>query len=100
MSVQQSVQPAARGRNPFENSGVERGPDGAKYYTGRPESLVHMLRRSVDRDTSALAVAEVGGERLTYGELWDRATRVAGGLAGAGLKRGDRAALLLPNGLD
>jgi acyl-CoA synthetase (AMP-forming)/AMP-acid ligase II len=94
------VEPAARGRNPFDNAGVEQGDDGVKYYTGRAESLVHMLRASVERDPEAEAVAEVGGERLSYGELWDRAARAAGGLAKAGLKRGDRAAILLPNGLD
>jgi acyl-CoA synthetase (AMP-forming)/AMP-acid ligase II len=94
------VQPATRGRNPYDNSGVEVGPDEVKYYTNRPQSLVHMLRASVDRDSGALAVAEVGGERFTYGELWDRAARVAGGLVEAGLKRGDRAANLLPNGTD
>ena len=59
-----------------------------------------MLRASVDRDANARAVIEVGGETLTYGELWDRAARVAGGLRGAGVERGDRAAILLPNGTD
>jgi long-chain acyl-CoA synthetase len=48
----------------------------------------------------AEAVAEVGGDRVTFGELWNRAARVAGGLRAAGLQRGDRAAILLPNGLD
>ena len=32
--------------------------------------------------------------------MWDRAARVAGGLRAAGLERGDRAAILLPNGID
>ncbi len=59
-----------------------------------------MLRASVERDRDALAVAEVGGERLSYGELWDRAARVAGGLTEAGLAPGDRAAIRLPNGLE
>jgi acyl-CoA synthetase (AMP-forming)/AMP-acid ligase II len=94
------VEPAARGRNPFDNSGVEIGPDEVKHYTARPQSLVHMLRASVDRDPNALAIAEVDGERFTYGELWDRAARLAGGLVEAGLKRGDRAAILLSNGTD
>jgi long-chain acyl-CoA synthetase len=95
-----AVEPATRGRNPYDASGVERGPDGVKRYTGRPDSLVHMLRTSVDRDPGAVAIAEVGGEQLTYGHLWDRAARVAGGLAAAGLGRGDRVAILLPNGVD
>jgi long-chain acyl-CoA synthetase len=93
-------EPAPRGRNPFDTSGVERGPDGIARYRGRPASLVHMLRASVERDREATAVVEVGGEALTYGALWDRASRVAGGLRAAGVRRGDRTAILLPNGLD
>ncbi|MGI8559197.1 MAG: class I adenylate-forming enzyme family protein [Solirubrobacteraceae bacterium] len=94
------VEPAARGRNPFDTTGVERGADGIARYSDRPDSLVHMLRASVERDRDATAVVEVGGERLTFGELWDRASRVAGGLQAAGTQPGDRAAILLPNGID
>jgi long-chain acyl-CoA synthetase len=93
-------EPAPRGRNPYDDSGVERGPDGSARYTGRPDSLVHMLRATVERDADALAVAEIGGDRVSYGELWERAARVAGGLRGEGVERGDRVALRLPNGLD
>ena len=96
----QSIVPAGRGRNPFDAAGVERGSDGVARYTNLPDSLVHMLRASVERDPEARAVAEVGGEALSYGELWDRAARVAGGLRAAGLQRGDRAAILLPNGVE
>src|SRR5258708_21032607 len=95
-----AVQPAPRGRNPFDTSGVERGADGIARYTGRPESLVHMLRASVERDPGAEAVVEVGGERLTFQQLWDRAARVAGGLRAAGLRRGDRAPIRPANGVD
>ncbi len=95
-----TVQAATRGRNPFDESGVERGADGVARYIGRPDSLVHMLRASVERDPSALAVAEVGGGQVSYGELWERAARVAGGLRANGHGKGDRAAILLPNGLD
>src|SRR4051794_19939546 len=95
-----AVEPAARGRNPFDTSGVERGADGIARYVDRPDSLVHMLRATVQRDRNALALVEVGGERLSYGELWDRAARVAGGLRAAGVQRGDRAAILLPNGVE
>lgn len=93
-------EPAPRGRNPFDAAGVQRGPDGIARYAGRPASLVHMLRATCDRVPDATAVAEVGGPRLTYTELWDRAARVAGGLQGEGLGRGDRVAIRLPNGLD
>jgi acyl-CoA synthetase (AMP-forming)/AMP-acid ligase II len=47
-----------------------------------------------------MAIAEVGGESLSYRELWERAGRVAGGLRAAGLQRGDRAAIVLPNGVE
>ena len=94
------VEPAPRGRNPFDNTGVERGPDGIARYVDRPASLVHMLRASVDRDASAIAVAMVGGPSLSYGELWDRASRVAGGLQRVGVGRGDRVAIRLGNGID
>jgi long-chain acyl-CoA synthetase len=93
-------EPAPRGRNPYDTSGVERGPDGIARYAGRPESLVHMLRATVERVPDGLAVAEAGGDRVTYRELWDRAARVAGGLRGEGVGRGDRVAIQLPNGLD
>jgi len=95
-----SVQPAARGRNPFDATGVEHGVDGIARYSGRPDSLVGMLRASVERDPDAASIIEVGGERLTFAQLWDRAARVAGGLRAAGLQRGDRAAIVLPNGVD
>lgn len=86
-------------REQFDPSGVERGPDGIKRYTGRPPSLTAMLRRSVDRAPDDEAIVEVGGERVSYRELWDRASRVAGGLRAAGLRPGDRAAIRLGNGL-
>ncbi|MEO5901081.1 MAG: AMP-binding protein, partial [Ilumatobacteraceae bacterium] len=41
----------------------------------------------------------VGGERLTFTELWERAARVAGGLRSAGVRRGDHVAIHLPNGV-
>jgi acyl-CoA synthetase (AMP-forming)/AMP-acid ligase II len=91
---------ADRGRNPFDTSGVTRGDDGIARYDDLPSSLVAMLRASVDRDPSADAVVEVGGDAVTYGELWDRASRVAGGLRAAGVERGERAAIRLGNGLD
>ncbi len=95
-----AVAPAQRGRNPFDQTGVERGADGIARYLDRPASLVHLLRASVERESEAVALVEVGGQSLTYGELWQRASRVAGGLRGAGIARGDRVAIRLPNGID
>jgi len=94
------VRPYPRGRNPFDESGVERGADGIARYVDRPSSLVHMLRASVERDGSATALLEVGGPSLSYGELWERSARVAGGLRASGVQPGDRAAIRLGNGID
>jgi long-chain acyl-CoA synthetase len=94
------VSPLSRGRNPFDETGVERDADGRARYVGRPDSLVELLRASVERDSGAVAVLEVGGPSVTYGELWERSLRVAGGLRGLGVARGDRVALRLGNGID
>src|SRR6476661_2591203 len=87
-------------RHPFDESGVERDADGVKRYVDLPDSVVAMLRASVERDPSAEAVVEVDGRRLTYRELWDAAARVAGGLRADGVGRGDRVAIRLGNGVD
>jgi long-chain acyl-CoA synthetase len=95
-----TVEPFSRGRSPFEQTGVKRGADGIARYVERPPSLVALLRASVERDAAATALLEVGGPSLSYGELWQRASRVAGGLRRAGVGRGDRVAIRLPNGID
>jgi long-chain acyl-CoA synthetase len=95
-----AVEPAPRGRNPFDQGGVLRAADGSASYADRPASLVHLLRASVQRDGVAVAIVEVGGRSLSYGELWDAAARVAGGLRAAGIARGDRVAIRLGNGAD
>jgi long-chain acyl-CoA synthetase len=100
MSGDATIDPAPRGRNPFDTAGVEREPDGVARYPHRPDSLVQMLRESVERVGDRLAVSEVGGEQVTYRELWDRAARVAGGLRAKGIERGHHVAIRLPNGLD
>ncbi len=94
------IEPAARGRNPFDESGVVRDEQGRARYVDRPDSLVQLLRTSVERDREAAAVVELGGGRLSYGELWDGAARVAGGLRDAGIERGDRVAIRMANGTD
>ncbi|HMZ21285.1 MAG TPA: AMP-binding protein, partial [Blastocatellia bacterium] len=84
---------------PFNYSGVTRGADGISRYDNLPNSLVEMLRATVDQSPNNEAVVEVGGERINYRELWDRAARVAGGLKAMGVERGDRVAIQLGNGL-
>jgi long-chain acyl-CoA synthetase len=95
-----TTEPAPRGRSPFDIAGVERESDGISRYANRPDSLVHMLQATVERVGDRLAVAEIGGNGLTYRELWERAARVAGGLRAEGVERGDRVVIQLPNGLD
>ena len=85
---------------PFDQSGITRGADNIARYDARPASLVAMLRATVDRAPRNEAIVEIGGERINYGELWDRAARVAGGLRDLGIARGDRVAIRLGNGLD
>jgi acyl-CoA synthetase (AMP-forming)/AMP-acid ligase II len=86
--------------SPFDCSDIERGADGVARYRNLSSSLTAMLRRTVERSPRAEAIVEVGGLRITYGELWDRAARVAGGLRNLGVQRGDRVAIRLGNGLD
>ena len=85
---------------PFDQSGIERDERGVAHYVDRPASLLAMLRRSVDRVPEQEALVELGGDRPTYTELWDRASRVAGGLRAQGVQRGDRVAIELGNGVD
>jgi len=85
---------------PFNQSGITRGADNIARYDGRPESLIAMLRATVDRTPSNEAVVELGGGRVNYRELWDRAARVSGGLKNQGVQRGDRVAIRLGNSLD
>jgi long-chain acyl-CoA synthetase len=86
--------------DPFPLDGIARRGDGVLRYTFLPPSLTAMLRSRVDADPTAEAIVEVGGARLTYGELWDQAARVAGGLRAAGVRVGDRVAIRLPNGVE
>src|SRR4051812_31858792 len=95
------IQAAPTGtRCPFDTSGLERGEDAIARYVDRPPSVVALVRASVERDRGATAIVDMGGPTLTYGQLWERASRVAGGLRAAGVGRGDRVAVRLTNGAD
>ena len=85
---------------PFDQSGVIRASDGIARYQNRRQSLVEMLRAAVESHPGGEFVVEVGGERLTYRQFWDRSARVAGGLRAAGIERGDRVAIRLGNGVN
>jgi long-chain acyl-CoA synthetase len=90
----------SRGANPFDDSGVLADSHGIRRYTNLHESIPQMLQASVDADPEAEALVEVGGGRISYRELWDRAARVAGGLRDRGIRPGDRVAIALPNSID
>jgi acyl-CoA synthetase (AMP-forming)/AMP-acid ligase II len=99
----EAVRPVPRGNAPFDTAGITRDDRGIAHYADLPSSLVEMLRTSVERSPDAEALVEVGrpdADRLSYRQLWDRAASVAGGLADAGVGRGDRVANLLPAGID
>jgi acyl-CoA synthetase (AMP-forming)/AMP-acid ligase II len=85
---------------PFDLSGVERDADGVAHYRDLHDSVIAMLRESVERDPGGEAVVELDGPRLTYAQLWDRSSRLAGGLRAVGVGRGDRVAVRLGNGVD
>jgi long-chain acyl-CoA synthetase len=85
---------------PFDYSGITRDASGIAHYDDRPNSLVEMLRATVDKSPDHEALVELGGGRLNYRHLWDRSARVAGGLKATGIKRGDRVAIRLGNGLE
>jgi long-chain acyl-CoA synthetase len=55
---------------PYDMSGIERDANGILRYVGLPRSLVALLRSSVERFGDREAVVELGGERLSYQELW------------------------------
>jgi len=85
---------------PFDRSGVTRGTDNIARYSNLPNSLLEMLRATVDRTPQNEAIVEIGGARIDYQDLWDRSARVAGGLKNQGVKRGDRVAIRLGNSLE
>ncbi|MGV0768439.1 class I adenylate-forming enzyme family protein [Mycobacterium syngnathidarum] len=89
-----------RGSDPFPRAGVVCDDAGIPYYADVPTTLGEMLRAHVDSRPDAEAVVEVGGDRLTYAQLWERASRVAGGLRAAGVERGDRVSVRYPAGVN
>ncbi len=85
---------------PFDMEGLQRGADGAIHYTGVDSTLIEMMDRARMTWPDLEAIVELGGARISYGRLWDQATRVAGGLRAQGVSVGDRVGLHLGNGVD
>src|SRR4051812_19534651 len=70
---------------------------------GIPRSLTYpgttlgrLLDQTADRFADATAIV-YGESRWTYGELLAQVNRMAGGLAGLGVRRGERVLMVLPN---
>src|SRR5258707_7674793 len=88
----------SRSNNPFPVMGVSRDNFGAPHYDRLPATLLDMLAEQIDNRPNSEAVVELGGDRLTYRQLWDRASRVAGGLHAVGRSPGDCVAGRYPAG--
>jgi hypothetical protein len=58
---------------PFAMDDIERTDDRVLRYSNLRPSLVHLLRDTVEANPSGEALVELGGERLSYQETWDRA---------------------------
>ena len=103
MTQPSTVTEIPRGHSPFPMTGVSRDANGVPRYDELPVTLLDMLAAQVDSRPGTEAVVELaarGAERLTYRQLWDRASRAAGGLREAGLKPGDRVAVRYPAGIN
>jgi acyl-CoA synthetase (AMP-forming)/AMP-acid ligase II len=86
---------------PFDMTGLERGPDGVKRYKGLHASVVAMLRASADIYGQCEAFVDFAtARRPSYREVWDAAARVAGGLRSDGVVKGDRVAIRYENGIE
>jgi amino acid adenylation domain-containing protein len=59
-------------------------------------SLVAYLEASATRFPSKTAVVSSGGERLSYAELHEQSSRLAGFFAAQGIGNGDRVGILMP----
>lgn len=85
----------------------KRLPDEPVWYGKWPErvpksldypccNLGDFLRQSVEKHGKNTAIVFLDAS-ITYNKLWDMVRRIATGLAGLGLKKGDVCAIMLPN---
>lgn len=63
-----------------------------------PMEVRTLLRRSAQFNSARLAVV-AGGQRITFGQAWERGLRLANGLAARGIKPQDKVAVLERNGI-
>jgi acetoacetyl-CoA synthetase len=79
---------------------VGRLPD-ARWFPNASVNYAEQLLRRRDEHLALIACAEDGSRRtLSYGELAEQVARARMGLLRAGVKRGDRVAAFLPNGVE
>ncbi len=95
---------------PVDTAAVTPGPDSwprpwAALYEGRVSSrpiegsLPQFLRDAVARFPKHVALTD-GAREVSYSSLWERSGRLGGALAAAGVRHGDRVALMLPNSIE
>jgi len=63
-------------------------------------SLTRFLEGAAARYRDRPVMTSAGGRRVTYGELLEQSERFAAALAGLGVGKGDRLALMLPNSIE
>lgn len=63
-------------------------------------TIGEMVRRQAQRAPDATFVEMADGPRMSYGETWRRACRMANVLQGQGVAQGDSVVIMMPNGLD
>ncbi|MCW2855534.1 MAG: putative fatty-acid-CoA ligase [Marmoricola sp.] len=90
IGLESSLIEVRRVRSPFPIDGVYRDEHGIPRYEALPKNLVELLHHHALATPNVEAVIEIGGARLSYQELWSRASRVAGGLREMGIGVGDR----------
>jgi acetoacetyl-CoA synthetase len=84
---------------PYERVLGNREMPGAEWFPGAELNYAeHILRGGDDADTAIVHASEarVGGE-LSWGELRELSARIATGLRGLGVNRGDRVVAYMPN---
>lgn len=81
------------------DTGVSRATDGVLRYRQLDPSLSELLDVAVHRFAARVAVEEIGGDQVTFAELWAQASRVAGGLKSRGVEIGDRVAIRFAAGV-
>ena len=78
MSAAPRIVAVARTGNPFSDSTLDgRRPGSHGYASG---TLIDLIQSRAAADPSATAIVEIGGDRITYGALLERSSRIAGGL--------------------